>query len=394
MQGTTRCVNAEYGISLENQGDAKPCCMVDKNYNSLSNDTKHSITKSSLQDCYTNEVSIQLRENLKNGIRDPNCSRCWTEEDAGRDSKRIRDNKRYKDVELTGLAILELNLGNTCNLACKTCGPLISTGWIKETFIHREYPGTQKEFNKQFKKFQRAYDDDADFWKQLEDNLPNVRELLFYGGEPFMIKRMWKVLQLCVDKGYAKDIEIHFNTNGTHWPKETSVFEHFKHVHLSFSIDGVGKRFESMRYNAKWDLVCDNMRKASAIRDTVKVNLSWCITVSSLNVYYIDEIIKEVEGNWEELGFSYYLNLVHFPTYWNVQNIPDNVKHKIKAHLSKFNKGMATDHYQAIINFMMQGTSSPEDWKLFKHNVSMQNKTRNEDWSAINNDYGKLLENE
>lgn len=390
MQETTRCVNAEHGISLENHGAAKPCCMVNKNYNWLSDNTKHSITQSSLQDCYTNEVSTQLRENLKNGIRDPNCSRCWDEEDAGRRSKRIRDNERYEDVELTGLAILELNLGNTCNLACKTCGPSVSTGWIKEAFVHSKRTD-QKEFNKQFKKFQRAYDDDADFWKQLEDNLPNVRELLFYGGEPFMIKRMWKVLQLCVDRGYAKDIEIHFNTNGTHWPKETSVFEHFKHVHLSFSIDGIGERFNSMRFNADWNLVCDNMRKASAIRDKVNINLSWCITVSSLNIYYIDEVIKEIEENWEDLGFHYYLNLVHQPAHWNVQNIPNNIKNKIKEHLSKFNKGMSTDSYQAIINFMMQGNSDPKQWELFKHNIDKQNKTRNEDWIAINKDYGKLI---
>ena len=260
---------------------------------------------------------------------------------------------------------------------------------IKESFIHSGEQD-QKKYNSQFKKYQKAYDEDAQFWDQLENNLPDVRELLFYGGEPFMSKRMWKVLKLCVDKGYSKNIEIHFNTNGTHWPKETEVFEHFKDVNLSFSIDGIGKRFNSIRFNADWDQVCNNMLKASKM----KINLTWCITVSSLNIYYIDEIIKECEENWEHLGYRYYLNLVHYPAYWNIQNIPDETKKKISDHLTKFNKGMSTDMYQSIIKFMMQGTSNPKEWESFKYNVSLQNKTRNEDWSAINKDYGKLLENE
>lgn len=386
MQETTRCVNAEYGISLENDGQAKPCCMVNKNYNTLFSETKHSITQSSLLDCYNNDASNKLRENLNNGIRDPNCQRCWDEEDAGRKSKRIRDNERYKDRNLNGLAILELNLGNTCNLACKTCGPSISTGWIKEKFIHSGHDNF-KEYSQQFKRFQKAYDEDADFWNQLEDNLPNVRELLFYGGEPFMIKRMWKVLQICVDKGYAKDIELHFNTNGTHWPKETELFEQFKIVNLSFSIDGINERFNSMRYNADWKQVCDNMLKASKMN----INKAWCITISSLNIYYIDEIIKEWETNWEELGFRYYLNLVHQPAHWNVQNIPIKIKSKIAEHLSRYNRGMATDEYQAVIKFMMQGQESMNEWKSFKYNVAIQNKTRNEDWYSINEKYGKLI---
>jgi hypothetical protein len=40
---------------------------------------------------------------------------------------------------------------------------------------------------------------------------------------------------------------------------------------------------------------------------------------------------------------------------------------------------------------MMQGNSDPKQWELFKHNIDKQNKTRNEDWIAINKDYGKLI---
>ena len=40
----------------------------------------------------------------------------------------------------------------------------------------------------------------------------------FTGGEPFMIQEHFDMLQGLVDRGIAHNVEIHYNTNGTHWP--------------------------------------------------------------------------------------------------------------------------------------------------------------------------------
>ena len=113
------------------------------------------------------------------------------------------------------------------------------------------------------RKYHQTYDDDSTFWYDLEQNLPSIRQLDFYGGEPFMSKKMWKTLQLAVDKGYSKDIEVHYATNGTHWPEDSvGALLHFKHLNLNFSIDGTGDQFEYMRYPAVWTEVQENMAKA------------------------------------------------------------------------------------------------------------------------------------
>lgn len=58
-------------------------------------------------------------------MRDEACNNCWQAEDGGRKSKRMRDNERYlhelqwqERTPYSGLAKLELNLGNTCNIQC------------------------------------------------------------------------------------------------------------------------------------------------------------------------------------------------------------------------------------------------------------------------------------
>ena len=48
--------------------------------------------------------------------------------------------------------------------------------------------------------------------------LPDIKYFEFTGGEPFLITQHFDLLQRAVDSGYAKDIDIHYNTNGTQFP--------------------------------------------------------------------------------------------------------------------------------------------------------------------------------
>ena len=56
-----------------------------------------------------------------------------------------------------------------------------------------------------------------------------------------MIQEQFDVLQKCIDKGYAKNIEVHYNTNGTHYPEYAvkEIWPHFKRVEMAFSIDDI-----------------------------------------------------------------------------------------------------------------------------------------------------------
>ena len=116
------------------------------------------------------EEFIEIRKSLDSGKRHDACTLCWQEEDSGRKSKRMRDNERYQwelDVghlksPYEGVAKVELNLGNTCNLSCRTCQPAISSGWYKEYFeLYRKNEMTYKEFADSMKKYNLYYADDS-----------------------------------------------------------------------------------------------------------------------------------------------------------------------------------------------------------------------------------------
>ncbi len=48
--------------------------------------------------------------------------------------------KKYQGKVFSGLVNLELNLGNNCNIKCRTCHPSISSQWMKEErkFLEKE----------------------------------------------------------------------------------------------------------------------------------------------------------------------------------------------------------------------------------------------------------------
>ena len=312
----------------------------------------------------------------------------------------MRDNERYEH-EVTydgrkpfnGLAKLELNLGNNCNIKCRTCHPSISSMWMKESYdLDHKTVMSFKDYSNNMKKYHQQYDDDSTFWDDLVENLSTIKQFDFYGGEPFLSKKMWEILQICVDKGYSQEIELHFNTNGTVWPEQTDIFKNFKFVNLSFSIDGTKEKFEYMRYLAKWDEVQANMELARQHKDTHgNMSISWCITLSTINIYDLPEILDEYYKNYTDFGM--YLNLVHGPIHYNISKLPDYVKDKVIERLEKIPTEYENVWYQlpGIINFMKNGTYDEKIWEDFSRLIKKHDDYRKQDFSITFPEYSKVI---
>jgi hypothetical protein len=203
---------------------------------------------------------------------------------------------------------------------------------------------------------------------------------------------MWEILKICVDNGYAKDIELHYNTNGTNWPKEVELFKNFKSVNLSFSIDGIDERFEYMRYPAVWTEVKANMKSAVLFNNKHKnLSLSWCITLSNLNIFYLPEVIDEYYSNWNEFGF--YLNLVHGPEHYNVSIMPSDVKAKVLEKLNTISKSYtdAWFHLEGIIGFIKNGNFNKKEWGVFVNTVKTHDDYRKQDFYKTFQEYASIV---
>lgn len=390
------CVNADHAMSGNNNGTTKICCMI-------KNEEIMSLGTNTIQENFNKNKFIEIRNALQEGVRHKDCEWCWQEEDAGRKSKRMRDNEKYLGhlqrggEPFVGLAKFELNLGNTCNLRCRTCAPYSSSQWMREQFDlyeHKNYSNSFKIYSEKMKRYHQTYDDDSPFWPDLENNLSTIRQLDFYGGEPFLSNKMWRILEICVEKGYAKDIELHYATNATVWPDDKiELFKHFKHLNLNFSIDGIGDKFEYMRYPGKWEDAVTNMTKARSLQtEHHNVHISWCITISSLNIYHVPEIIEEHAKNFSHFGA--YLNLVHWPSYFNLSKLPNDVKEKVVQRLEsipQLNSNRWNHYLLGVINFIKNGTPDSALWEEFKKKVKVHDEYRDQDFVKTFPDYAKII---
>ena len=86
-------------ISIETSpiGTARPCCLADDEI-TKPDGTKYKLTEHTLEEIYASEYMQDLRQQFRRGEKPATCKRCWAEEDAGRDSKRINSSVRLKDL--------------------------------------------------------------------------------------------------------------------------------------------------------------------------------------------------------------------------------------------------------------------------------------------------------
>ena len=288
----------------------------------------------------------KLRQQFKDGKRPAGCQSCWQEEDAGKTSKRM--NSIYKmrnslknwtpNSEPT-LKFIDFKLGNVCNLKCRICGSWSSSKWAQEELDYGENPVARKNL-----KEGGWPKRNPQFFEDLKEDLKDAEYFEFTGGEPFMIKDHFKILMYCVEKGYAKNIDIHYNTNGTQLPPPEifDLWSYFKHVEIAFSIDDVGDQFQYQRHPANWRQVGANLVKFKE-RRTPNMEFQICTTVSIFNIFSLAKIafwVKQYQPKF------FYVNTLFDPDYFNIQTLPKNVKNIVN---SRYN--MLTD-FKPTLRFM------------------------------------------
>ena len=74
-------------------------------------------------------------------------------------------------------------------------------------------------------------------------------QLYFAGGESTVIEEHYTLLEEVVKRGYAKQIELRYNSNGVEMPQRLfDLWDEFKRVRFHYSIDAHGKQNDYIRY--------------------------------------------------------------------------------------------------------------------------------------------------
>jgi len=307
-------------VSIETSpiGTARPCCLAIDEI-TKPDGTKYTLRENTLKEIYSSKYMQDLRQQFLNGQKPSACQRCWDEEAAGRVSKRINSRIRLKEyydqvdwnnIDPDQLWFIDLKLGNICNLKCRICGSWSSSKWAKEEIDYIPELLDRKTHLAYTYLKDGAWPRESEvFWDNLKTLLPNIKYFEFTGGEPFLIEQHFELLRYAVEHDYAKNIEIHYNTNGTVFPEQAELWANFKHVEIAFSIDNVGARFEYERYGAEWNLVQENIAKFTAMRSK-KISTQLCTTMNIQNVYYLPELCDWISTQTFD---HVYFNMLHDP---------------------------------------------------------------------------------
>ena len=355
-----------------------------------------------------------VRKQMLNGEQPPSCTKCYKEEAAGHNSKRMWETKYWSDrVDLPKLlkettsdgevppqlAYIDLRFGTKCQLACIMCSPHDSSGWIKEW--KAIYPTIKNENIKQIWQWENKgstngssynwHKNNPVFWQQFYEQIPHIKQLYFAGGESFIIDEHYEILEECIRQGYASEMEIRYNSNCVEWRDDLfELWKHFKIVRLHYSVDSIFEMNDYIRYPSKWK----RTEEVFHILDTQtsdNVELTVACAVQALNIYYIPDFIKwKLTQNFKKVnmwplgagGINYHF--VYWPAYLNVKVLPAWFKEECAKKYEEFIPWWI-ENWELSIPENLKGTVTKEEWMAASYGIDrlrgMISFMKSEDWS-------------
>jgi MoaA/NifB/PqqE/SkfB family radical SAM enzyme len=343
----------------------------------------------------------KVRRELLEGGKPKVCQKCWKDEAAGIASLRqVRGNSvRFNEADARAVTdehgaidtvripfVPELRLSNVCNLSCRMCSPTYSNSWHGDALAFGNGArGVAEDYGLSVHGSDRTLKIDSDrFWESIETSLPTLRKIIFTGGEPFLQSGHYRLLDLLVAKGCARNVRLSYTTNLTLLPdKLVALWEQFEGVHVGVSIEGVGPAQEYIRHPANWPKIEENLRTLDRLAGVRRWSTLIQVTISVYNVLYVDELVQWFLGE----GLSSIHNLefrrLDRPEYLNVRALPENAKQaarksvltaiaRIEAALGSIQENErarflrnAVQTLHGVVEYMESGTLTGE-WPRFK----------------------------
>jgi len=413
----TFCILPWIHLSTRPNGHMRVCCTANASSAGASNDKKWggevgilknndgkpaNLNHTPLLEGWNNSYMKDVRVKMMNGEIPHSCTKCFKEEAAGHRSKRnweteywIRRidaqqllNETSEDGSVPAkIYYVDLRLGTKCNLKCVMCSPHDSSLWVgdwRKLYPQIENPQLKEVmiWNNNGQVDGASYDwhkDNPDFWAQLYEQIPHMQQLYFAGGEATIIEEHYTLLEECIRRGYAKNIELRYNSNGIELPERLfKIWNEFKRVRFHFSVDSIGAMNSYIRFPANWETIEKHFRVLDNTPDHVEVTIA--CAVQMLNMYYIPDFIQwKLKQNFKKInvwplgaGLINY-HFVYHPAHLNVKVFPQPFKQKIRVKYEAFFKWLL-ENYRNDAEFL-------ENSYGIKRLEGMVRFMESEDWS-------------
>ena len=275
--------------------------------------------------CIYQEKSTDINNNNWKDIKDwtPNCDKCLLNEKNNKKSLRQEMNPWFNEVNQKGLAYLEIDYSNACNAACGICDSMSSSSIAN--ILRKE--GNNSVYTPNVSQIT--------FLKTINDlDLTHIRIIKFRGGEPFYSKFHQKILE---NIKFPNNVTAVYQTNGSIYPNDVwwKLVKNLKEVHISFSIDAVGEKFNYIRSNLNFAKVEDNIIKILKNKEA-NVTASIECTINPLNAFYYDDIFN-LYIKLKKINKNITLNWHDCWEHWGLENTPPKLRNLITQKYKNIN---------------------------------------------------------
>lgn len=353
------CPKPWNSINILPDGTVRMCCKVP--YLIKNSNGPMSVYQHSYQEIWNCEYMQKLRKSILNNEKVIECNYCYLAEAAGKNSDRLKQLKITKDFETNPIAdlpvVVELDLGNYCNLKCRMCNPTASSS-IENDKIHtswRPLPNYGKKT-----KDQKHWSTNKELiFGQIFSKPDRIVFLQFAGGEPMLSKTMFDIIEFLATNNYSKNISLNITTNGTTFNRKLlDYLPTFKKIDFGISVEGIGRINEYIRYPSRWENIQENL---GIMRSLKNANVYLATVVQIYNLIYIKEIIEYADQN----NLPAYFETLNHPPFLQPNLLPEEILHETIAQLSSYIDTKHKNEIEYVIKTIKSRTI-PNKEELFK----------------------------
>lgn len=364
------CLIPWVGINIHVDSKVYPCCETLENHN------VGNIKTESISEIWNSNKMKSLRRNMLNENPTEGCQGCYLKESLKQNSMRLNTNREFADAIFTvdqtkddgtlpivNIRYWDIRHSNLCNLACRMCGPDLSTSWYQ---IHN----TLNPNDKIKIPLITVGNQKDEVYNQIADGIDQIETIYFAGGEPSMIDSFYKILELLIQKNRT-DVQLRYNMNLTRLTYKNksllALWKKFDRVAVGASLDSELSRGEYIRPGAVWQTVVNN--RLLIAKECPHVDFHVSSTTGLINALHIPDFHQ----SWVNHGYikaeGFNIQLLLTPTHLSVVNAPNVLKQKIidryTSHLKWLtpldSTGRAIKSFKSIIELCSQpGNYNPE----------------------------------
>lgn len=335
----------------------------------------------------------ELRYSMVNGIKHNACSSCYSQEDQGIVSPRIRENSSWYKWESTHKAVekcldnysaqqlmhpisYDLRYSNTCTLKCRMCNSSSSSA------INAEYKKLTDKWPEKF------WTVDNHRINHEVDLHGDIQKIYLAGGEPLVENLNLNLLDEVAKFNDKITILINTSLNIVN-DKFYSVLNKFQYLTLVVSIDGTENVNDYIRNGSNFTTIKENIKKLS----NHDIMFSTC--VSMYNVFNMPKLINFINTEFPEFSDNHSVNLVNDIEELFIENMPYELRPSLindLYHVLNYAKEFPRLGIQNCIAVLEKQNFDQEKFENFIKYTKILDKNRNESLANVIPEFSKYFQ--